>query len=324
MADLTTIEKPITLISPLVKDGGSLSRELYVTPLKKGEVAVYRLIDADKDDPTMKDDKGKPRKRTPGYLHCGEKNIYDPIQQKTVTILNKVKKRKVKTALGEITTETPEAVVFRSHSPAVRVTHEEPELYAFLERSPENQSNPHAGPGKKKFYRVDTQKKITKELAIDLFMLDAMNWVKDAKLDDLKICAQKVMSIRGDVKIKLDWKDSESSIAIDTLKRDLMAIAKTDPIVIMKGSNDDKAKMRLQIQDAERYNVIMFADGDKIKSEKKQRQWFYNDEALTTICTVDVGRNKYDGLVEFFEKDKDGSKHYEKVIETLKKILSPR
>jgi hypothetical protein len=322
---LTQKEQKVTLISPLVKDGETLSRELHVTPLRKGEIAVYKLIDADKDDPSIVDEKGKPRKRTPGYTHCGEKKIYDPIQQKTITIMNKTKKRKTKSSFGEIITETPEPVIFRSHSPSKQVRHDEPETYAFMERSPENASNPFAPPGKKKFYRVDNQKKISKDLELDMFLIEALNWVKDAKLDELKVCAVKVNEIRAGSKIKVEWKDDESSIAIDTLKRELIAVAKTDPILIMKGSNNTKAKMKLQVQDAERYSLIMFADGEKIKAvDGKFRQWFFNDDNLSTICTVDVGRNKYDALLEFFEKDKDGGKVYEKMIHTLQKIFERR
>jgi hypothetical protein len=288
----------------------------------KDEVAVYKLIESDKDDLTISDEKGKPRKRRPGYTICGKKEIYDPIQARSVTIMNKVKTKKTKSVLGDIITTTPDPLRFLSDKPAIHVTHDSPETYAFIERLDENRDNPYRNKSVAPIFCVDHRKKISKELEKDMFMLEAMNWVAtEATYDQLKVCAEGAMKLRPDVKVKTDWKDKDASVGYEMLKRELLALAKDDPTTIIKTSAKSASIVKLQIQDAESFRVIMYADGKEIKSVEKLNQWFHNDENLTTICTVPVGKNKYDALLDFF-KTPEGAKHCEKMNVTLSKILN--
>lgn len=297
-----------------------LSKELHVKPLMKDQVAVYRLIDADKDDLSIADIKGTPRKRSPGYLIAGRKKIFDPIKGETVTIENTTTEKTIDTVLGPITKKRPEPIRFTSQKPAITVRHDQPETYAFMERLDENQDNPYRntrGKVKPLFYRVDPRKKVMKENEVREFRLEALNWVyKEASYTELKACAEKAMQIRGDVKIRVDYKEAEASHGFEMLKRELGALAETDPHTVIKGSTKTEAIMKMQIKDCTRFQIIIF--------DEKNRTWFHNNKDLTKICDVPPLQNIEESLIKFFAAEKDGGKHYAKMLDTLTIFLTPR
>lgn len=296
-----------------------LSKQLHVTPLQKNQVAIYKLIDSEKDDPAMTDLEGKPRKRTPGYTICGKKKIYDAVAGKTVEIENASTKQVIRTPFGEITKTRPEPIRFTSQKPAITVRHDEPEKYAFMERIYENADNPFRVGAKVKpvFYRVDPRKRVMKDNEIREFKLEAMNWVyKEADYTALKACAAKVKQMRQDLNIRVDYSDADASLGFEMLKRELGAVAETDPMTLVKGSSKTELVMKLQIKDCKRFYVIMF--------EENTRTWFHNDTATSKICVVEAMKNPEEELLKFFATDKDGGKHYTKMVETLKAFLTPR
>ena len=306
-----------------------LSRQMRVPPLFKDQEVIYRLIQSTKDDPTRTDLKGKPLKCTQGYTMCGTKVIFDPIAGRKVTIESgQAKEVKIKTPLGEFVTHKPKSIQFRSENPTVHVTYDQPELYAFMERVDENADNPFRNKKiKPRFERVDNRKKVLKEIEKSEFKLDAMNWVmKEAAYKDLISCAEKAKAMRPDVIIKTDYKNSEASSAYEILKRELFALAESDPLTIIKCSTRIDSQVKLQIRDAAAFKLVLFADGNKIKPVKDKiqlREWFHNDENLTSICVVPPGEDKFECLLNFFAKDKDGDKHYKKMIAVLDRVLNP-
>lgn len=297
-----------------------LSKELRVKPLEKDQVAIYRLIDADKDNAAISDLKGRPRKRTPGYTIVGKKRIYDPIKKETVTIENITTEKIIDTVMGPIIKKRPEPVRFTSHQPAITVRHDQPELYAFMERIDENLDNPFRNPkGKVKpiFYRVDPRKKIRSENETREFRLEAMAWVyKEATYTELKACAVKANQIRQDVSIRVDYPESEASHGFEMLKRELGALAEKDPHTVIKGSTKTEAIMKMQIKDCVRFSIIIF--------DEKNRTWFHNSKDLVKICEVEPLKNTEEALIKFFATDKDGGKHYAKMVDTLTIFLTPR
>lgn len=295
-----------------------LSEKLHVKPLMKDQSVVYRLIDADKDDPSIVDLKGNSRKRTPGYMLSGRKKILDPITGKTVTIENVTTEKTIDTVLGPITKKRPEPIRFTSDKPAITVRHDKPETYAFMERMDENADNPFRNTRVKPvFYRVDPRRKVLKDNEVREFRLEAMSWVyKEATYTELRGCAEKVCKWRSDVKIKYDYKETEASLGFEMLKRELGALAESDPQIIIKGSTKTEAIMKMQIKDCSRFQIIIF--------EEKNRVWFHNDKNLTKICDVEPLKNTEEALINFFAKDKDGGKHYTKMVDTLTIFLTPR
>lgn len=322
------MEATFKKISPITEDGVPVSDELKVFPLQKNEVAVYKLLAAEQDDFLITDLNNKARKRRPGFSFAGKQDIYDPIRGETVTILNKSKgKRKVQTTFGEIsTTGSPESVKFTSDTPVIVVKHDQPETYAFMERMNENKSNKYARKGVVPvFERVDHRKRAAEQLEKSEFKLDAMNWVmKEAKYPELVACAEKVQTYRPDVRIKTDYKNSEASTGFELLKRELFALAEDDPHTIIKSSNKVDSIMKMQIRDAERFQVILFSEAKKNKVSENDRVWFHNEEQLKRICTVELGKNPHEALFEHFEKTKDGHADYTKMVTRLSRILTPQ
>lgn len=281
---------------------------------------IYKLIDSDKDDITTVDINGNRRKRTPGFQIAGRKKIFDPFAKRTVEISNVVKKKTIKTPQGVIIKEDPEPIRFTSERSAITLKFEDNDTYEFLERIYENQDNPFRPANAKVrpvFYRVDAKKKVMKENELRELRVDAMNWVyKEATLTDLKACAQALNKVYKSRNIHWDYKDDEASTGYEMLKRELSAIAEKSPEIVIKACTDLKLKMRLQIKDSRRFSIIMIDDS--------QRQWFHNDKDMTPICTVEATRNAEDALLEFFTKNKDGGKHYTKMVDTLEAFLTPR
>lgn len=304
--------------TPMATVNEVLSPALRVKPLEKGQIAIYRLIEADKDDPAVEDIKGNPRKRTPGYTIAGRKKVFDPIAAKTVEIENKTTVVRTRTPLGDIEKSRPEPVRFTSQRPAIQVRHEDPELYAFLERINENADNPfRTGKVAPIFYRVDPRKKVMKENELRELKLSALNWVyKEASYTDLKVCAEYVKKVRNGVSIRTDYTDAEASMGYELLKRELSALADTDPDLIIKGCSNVLLKIQIQVKDCKRFSIILFNDSD--------RTWFFNDVELTSICTVEPMKNPEEALINFIAKDKNGGKHYTKMCDLLDAFLTPR
>lgn len=317
------------LLFPLTEDGSTLAKEMAVTPLMKGQVARYKLIESDEDDPNRTDMEGKFHlKKTPGYTMVGKKDIYDPINGRTVTILNKSITKRFKTPMGEMTSSRPESIKFMSDSPIVEVQWDEPEKYAFLERANENRDNPFRRVRgiKPKYYRIDSKKRLANDIEKADFEAAAIHWVwYEANYVDLKACADYANKVNPELKIKTDYTNSQAEEGLGTLKRILFDLAKKDPQTVIKGSTKIESKMKMQLQEAERLQIILFSDAKKVKADSKlANSWIHNDTDLTTICTVDPGKNKHEALLEFISKDPKGKDHYTKIVETLTKFVSPR
>jgi hypothetical protein len=314
-------------VHPLTEDGVQLSKEMLPPRIPKGKVIRYRLIESEKIDPSRVEiPSGKPMKKTPGYMMVGKKNVYDPITGQTVTIINKSIKKTTRTSIGEITNTRPESVKFLSDKPVVEVHWNQPELYAFLELASENKDNPWRDPRVPAMYeRVDPMKKIAQEEEKDAFEFRALEWVrKSASYNELIACAQYYNKIHPDAKIKTDYKEDEATIGYGLLKKALYEFAKKDPTTIIKGSTDKAAVIELQMRDADRFKLILFIDGKKSRMPGHEFTWFHNDKELTSITQLTLEKNKFEGLVEFFQKDPNGKKHYHKIIEGLEKVLTPR
>ncbi len=298
-----------------------LSIQMRVPKLSKGQEVLYKLIASDEDDLNRVDEKGRPLKHTQGYRMSGVKRIFDPFAGRTVTIENGPGREvSVETPLGKFKTKRPEPVIFNSDKPVVRVPWDKPELYAFMERADENRDNPLRNPRvKARFYRVDSRKKIMNDLEKNDFLLDAMNWVsKEASFKELIIAAEKVNKLRPDKFIRTEYSNEEASTAYELLKRELFALAQQDPQTIIKASTKVGVQIKMQIKDAMAFQLIMFTDG----KNGDQRQWFHNDESLTTICPVELNRDKFEALIEFFASSKEGDKHYKKMVANLERVLN--
>ena len=287
-----------------------VSDRLKVAPLKDGEIAKYRLYAADKDDITRTEESsGKKLKHQQVYSCKGNKKIYDPFTKTKVEILNIDSFKTEKMPDGSLK-QIP--VTKRLNFPRtgeIILTDRDQEEYAFIERLNENGSNEFRDTTIKAwFYRVDVKKQTMLELEKDYLMVDALNWIRDA--DEIEI--RTIFKA-----LDADTKKTMSADDYEVLKKAIFNLAKINPILVLKSSTNQEAKMKVQIMEAEKYRVIAFSEG----RANQPRSWVYIAKEPITICDLEPGKHKVDGLLAFFMSGKEGKEWYTKIISDLKQVF---
>lgn len=317
MSELVEEPKTLKLRYPDIEINRLVSEPLKITELKDGESAIYRLVIADYKDLSRLDQKDKPLNSSPGRKMSGTTTIYDPVTKKKIKIRNIESYRTIVTEFGE--KEVP--VVKRFHFPKggqVSVIAEQRETYAWLERHDGNRDNPFRDRSKPVlFYRVNNAKQAIKDMENNLVLMDALEYVNKADF----------------IKLKMIYENMDKSAkqrcnpgSFETLKRDIFNYTKEYPILVMKcidSKVDDTAntvKLKIQMMEAEHFNIIKFDDGDNGVVE---RGWYFIDAKMSQICEVELAVHKIDGLIEHF-KTEEGKVNYKKVMERLKQVLTPR
>lgn len=292
-----------------------VSPELRVPDLKQDQVAIYKLCDADLVDHSRVDERGRPQKCQPRRSMVGSIMIQDPINRKRVKILNVVGIKHEETSDGT-QREVPvvQRVVF-PHTGVLSLTEEHNGTYQFMERHPHNRDNPFRDKNAKaKFYRVDAKKSAIRENENNYILSDALQHIKNADLTELKAIYEKLD--------ETSQRKVNMSGPFEQIKRDMFELTKEHPVVVMRASNNKDAKRRIQIMDAEYFNIITFLEDEE--DDKEPRRWVFTSGSQE-ICTVDLTKNKIDGLAEFFvSSGEDGKAAYRKMTEGLKKILAPK
>jgi hypothetical protein len=285
-----------------------LSEIYHVKPLPEGEVAVYKLIKADQDDPSRTDTStGKKSKCSPTYYLAGKRTIIDKQNKNTSVVIGNVTEIEQRKMPDGKTIAIPVVSDCEFSKGILTVTSDEQATYQFLERINENKDNPfRKSTHKALFYRVNNRKAALKDLESHSLITDALLWIRGADVKELQsICA----NIEG-YSINLD-------LPYEVIKKQLSDIALKDPASIVRASDHKMAKIKLQALDSIRYQLIMFDEGDA----SSPRKWFWADGSQDDICVVEIGEDKLDALVTYFTTD-EGRKRYKKLVEQLKRILS--
>lgn len=288
-----------------------VSERLKVAPLKEGEIAKYRLKMADKEDITRTEESsGKKLKHQQVYSFVGQKRIWDPYAKKRILIRNITSFKTEKMPDGSLKEIPQVGRVLFPRTGEVILTSRDNDLYAYLERLDENESNEYRDPKgtAARFYRVDVKKQTMKEMEKDYIKLDAMVWVRDANETELKTI-YKGLDDGSKTRINAD--------SFEQLKRGIYLLSQENPILVLKASTNKVAKVKVQCMDAERFRIIAFDEG----KEGGERRWVFIGENPTTITAIEPGVHKVDGLVKFFTEDKAGRDWYTKIVEALKMAL---
>jgi hypothetical protein len=278
----------------------TLSDKLMPKPLKKPK--MYRLINLGKTDHTVTNETtGKPvLKRNPFYISEGVEEIYDsgekdPSQRNK--ILKNVTGQQLVTKDGKtFLQENIEPLEFVNGIKVVRP--EEHHTYILLERSSKNGSNKFRNPSK-----IAVWEEVSEELAmeevvrLDNIRLDAEILAKDMKFEDARAYAQKLgIKVEG--------------ASADEIRYNLKNKAKENPMEFIKGSNDGKAKRKMQISDALSYDIIAF-DADINK-------WVFKGEKGGEICAVPVDAESPEKALDNFLISAEGKCIYKKLVDILK------
>lgn len=291
------------------------SPALLVPALKEDEVAVYKLIAADIKDLSRRDDNNNPIPGKPGRKLHHTVKVNDPVTRKQYNIRN-ITGYTIETLPGGQERDKPklERFLFRPGG-ATMVKADQQETYAWLERHNGNRDNPFRDKTRPAvFYRVNPKRTAIKELENDYILVDALNYVRDASLTQLKTMYSKLAKT-----IKLDI----NADSAETLKRGLFEYTKNNPILAMKAGDDRQTRLKIQIMEAEYFNIIMFDEGDdEVKGAK--RQWRFVDKKMTPICEVELATPKIDGLIEYFEATEEAKGVYLGIVNTLNNVLNPK
>lgn len=287
-----------------------LHKSLHVKPLGEGEIAKYRLKKTDQTDVTRTEESsGQKLKHQQVYSFVGRKRIYDPFNKKRVMIENVSSFKHIKLPDGQTKEEAIVARLLFDRTGEIVLTERDNEKYAFMERMDENESNEFRDPKvTAKFYRVDPKKQAMKELENDYVKVDALVWVRDAKETELRTIYNAL-----DKETRKDINADD----LEQLKKGIFKLAEKSPILVLKASTNKVAKVKVQCMDAERYRVITFDEGDAGAG----RRWVSIAGKPETICVVEPGVHKIDGLVSFFLKDQEGKDWYTKIIGSLKAVF---
>jgi len=275
---------------------------------------------------------GKPKQNSPRRALKKRETITDPFTKKQVVIQNIIGVKFENDERGN-PKEVPD--IERPNFPrtgALTLNFNHQGTYAFFERHPRNRDNPFRDKSKTPvFYRVNPKKRAIEEMEKHYLLSDAMEWVKNADFNELKSIWHNL-----DPTSQKNIGTSEFEI----LRRDMFRFAQTHPELLLKASNNKSAKFRMQIMDAEYFNIITFFDTDEM-GINNQRQWVFVGKSDDIICNLELTENKYDGLIAFFEKkevdgkgelvikngkqirSKESVNAYTRLVDELKKILNP-
>lgn len=292
-----------------------VSPPMRVNPLKDGQVAIYKLCDADTFDRSRVDEEtGQPKAAQPRFSLYGKGiNIFDPIKKKRF-ILQNVAGIKHEMLPDQTQKEVPvtKRVHFERNSTfSVDSTREG--TYIFMERHPRNRDNPFRDKTKKPiFYRVSNNKIVNADNEKFMIMADTMAHIRDADFTELRAIHEG---------LDATYKREVNANSFETLKRDLYKLAQKDPVTVMRCSSNKDVKMKIQLMDAEFYRIITFLDNSE--DADSNRAWIYADGEK--ICNIPIDQTKIEGLILFFEEKKEeGIAHYRKIIAELKKISTPK
>lgn len=290
-----------------------LHERMHVKPLGDDEIAKYRLKKSDQDDITrMEESSGKKMKHQQVYSFVGRKTIYDPFNKRKVVIQNITGWKPEKLPSGEIKDNPIVSRVLFPRTGEIILSSRDNEQYAFMERMNENESNEFRDSKlmpKGMFYRVDVKKQTLKELERDYLVVDALIWLRDANEIEIQTIYRAL-----DAETK---KNINADAGFETIKRGLFELSHKNPILVLKASTNKAAKIKVQCMEAEKFHVIAFDEG----TATTPRRWVYISGTPETICEMEPGTHKIDGLVKFFTTDKQGKDWYVKMVEGLKNVL---
>lgn len=280
-----------------------LSKEMHVKPLAEGELATFELINANKFTNKSSED-GRKLPTNPAVFQITEMDvIYDPVKKTNVQI-------------GNVTSETPITEGGKTRfDPVLKpvwiedgfitLDHTQNDTYAYMMRINENINNKYRDPKRKATIRlVDAVAEKNARISYDILEDDAIMIVKEGGITDLKAIAA---GIKGPLQGKVNQEGT-----IDEIRFDLRQIIRRgNPEAILKASKSNAAKLKVQIVEAEKWNII---------SRGPNRTWVdFHDKKITQIKGEET---MLDGMVKFFTS-KEGKEFYQnEFIPQIKKYIS--
>lgn len=258
-----------------------LSNELKVPALKPGEKKIFRRLLAGKIDPQTKEPYA-----LADFWQSGKAMVYDRFTKESVLLLNVVGSKPIKLPDGKTLMDPIVGMVKWDRTGDKLLTEENFEEYCFLMRSNQNISNPFRNQTHKaSFFLVDTERDAKLEQADYDLEMEAAYHCRNCDELELKTIAK-----------KLNIKTPPERLRMEILNRIKQGGGK---YVMIAGTNKH-VKKRIQISDAEKFNILIFDD--------LNGKWFFAD-SNDLICEVTLDKDKVEGLIEFFDTTEGGKKY---------------
>lgn len=283
----------------------TLSPQMRVAPLKEGEVAKFRLFGVGKVE------KGREEPSTPEVYALSDREVVlDPFDENGVnqkTIGNVVTSKRVELAGGQVimqpVTKRPQFI-----KGYLDVRHTENNTYSYLMRSKKNGSNKFRTRGAKVVFElVAGQKEVINALQQEDIVWAAQTIVRSANWTDLRALGTK-LNESPDVRLHVKNLDDKDQAMLR-----LINISKQFPKVLINYSSDMKSKCKIQIYDAEAFQLLVF--------EPSKDTWYLNDgKQYKEVHQVSPDKSRIDSLIDFFLSEAGNGKFAE-VSAALRKVL---
>lgn len=287
----------------------TLSEELKVQPLKEGEVAWFKLVNAFKK---AHDREGVNVPEV--YLTSDRQYVRDPFKNKRVTIGNVISTEDKEGANGQMfTKKITKGVEFLRGITRVRA--DEFETFQYLMRRKDNESNTYAkamGGRKMVFKLVDDKKEISEALMTEDLQFHMQKLIRETK-DPLKLkawAAKLNKSADKSLHIK-SYNPASGEENTQAIKLELMQVGKINPKAVMYAADDATCKVRIQIMEALNFGVAFFEEG---------AYWVIKKDKPEELFRPDADAEKLESFVEYCMSEA-GKTTYVSINQALKKAL---
>jgi hypothetical protein len=287
-----------------------LSKSMHVRPLAKDEVVIYQLIESTKLSPNAVDDEtGEKKMNSPKWKSARQTMVRDfetgesvvigcVVGQKPVTIKEGPNR-------GQIFNEDVLSVLKFDNGGFLKLSASDFGMYQYAERHSANESNPFRDASKQaKYFRLDPKRKAVGDSQNLTMKGDALAWIGTCDHIEIKAINE---SLPDGYKLNM-----ESDYEV--IKAQLLKLTDNDPIMVMKASNNKRAIVKITVMECEKFQIILW--------EENKREWFYNDDKMETLAKIEIGKNRYDGMVEFFKSNEKGPQAYKRLETKLRKFLN--
>lgn len=281
----------------IVDDVQELSAGLKPKPLGPDEKAVFRLCSVGKKE------YGREEPTAPEvYQLTAKERIIDPFEKDA-----KGKAVRVNKTIGTYVVENKQVgnrlqAIYKAPQfikGYCVVGSDEPGMYDRLMRSRMNVSNKFRksmGKCKDVFMLVEDNKEISDQLMLEDLRLDAQIMVKQGSWMKLKEIAEK-MNTSPDQKHHVKSYKPGMNDNITGLKLELIQLAKTYPKAVITCSDDEKAKLTVQVLEGLNFGVLIY---------QKDAYWLMDSgaEGIRKIHQPGVDEDKKESLIQYLMSDK--------------------
>lgn len=282
-----------------------------IPPLKEGEVAVFKLKNA------FKQEAGREEPSCPEiYQIPGTCIINDPYvpqgESKTKTIGTFITDYKATGTAGQVR-PVYKPLVFEKGE--LKITHDRQAEYIYAMAHKENESNRYrkqmGAKREPKFYLVNT-KSVSNFLQLSDMKYQAEKTIRESSFLQLREIAAK-LNDSPDTNMHVKSFVQGSTTSSEAMKYEMIQIAQKFPKQVLAAHPDEKTKLRVQIYDAQVFGVLIFEKGT---------YWIDpTDKDFIEVHTPDPDTDKIDSLISYFMSE-GGKQHYIAFAQTLRKALS--